>query len=361
MNDYKKDFPFIKTKVKGLKKSFDFTGPADRKKYFRAKVGQEIDLLKKYFKKNTFIAYFLGKKNSGKGTYTKLMIEIFGQDKIGHISVGDIIRTVHRDLLDKKRKKELMDYLNRNYRGYISLEESINSLLSREAKMLLPTEFILTLIKREIDKMPEKTLFIDGFPRELDQISYSLFFRDLINFRGDSDIFVAIDIPESVIDARMKGRVVCPKCQTPRGLELLPTKEIGYDEKTKEFYLICDNPECQDARMVAKEGDNMGIESVRERLNLDGQLIDKVFSLHGIPKILLRNTIPVKIARKYIDDYEITPKYSYQFDSKTEKIKVDQKPWIAKDDEGQEIYSLFAPPVVVGLVKQLVDLLKLKK
>ncbi|MDD5295123.1 MAG: nucleoside monophosphate kinase, partial [Patescibacteria group bacterium] len=206
MKNYEKDFPLTlsKTKVKSSGKKFNLAIPAERKKYFEAKAGKEIKELKKYLKNNTFIAYWLGKKNSGKGTYSKLMMEIFGEDKIGHISVGDVVRSVHRDMDDKKKKKELVEYLAKNYRGYISVDEAIRALLARDTKTLLPTEFILTLVKREIDKMPKKTLFIDGFPRELDQVSYSLYFRDLINYRQDPDIFAAIDIPEAVIDERMK-------------------------------------------------------------------------------------------------------------------------------------------------------------
>ncbi len=361
MKAQRKEFPLAKTKVRGLTKGFDLAGPKERKKYFQAKVGQEVTLLRNYLKRNTFIAYFLGKKNAGKGTYTKLMMEIFGSDKINHISVGDIVRAVHQEIKNKKRKQELLDYLSSNYRGYISIKEVFESLSGRSTKSLLPTEFILALLKREIDKLPRKSLFIDGFPRDLDQVSYSLFFRDLINYRDDPDIFIAIDIPESVIDARMKNRVVCPKCQTPRSLKLFPTKEIGYDQKKKEFYLICDDPQCRKARMVAKEGDNLGIESIRDRLTLDSQLIDKIFSLHGIPKILLRNSVPVKLAKQYVDDYEITPEYSYQFDSRTGKVKMTEKPWIIKDDQGQEVYSLLAPPVVVSLVRQLVKVLGLEK
>src|SRR3989338_3177348 len=89
------NFPIIKTKVPGVRKKFDLNNPKDRQEYFQAKAGEEINKLKKYFENNTFIAYLLGKKNSGKGTYTKLMAEIFGADKIGHISVGDLVRETH--------------------------------------------------------------------------------------------------------------------------------------------------------------------------------------------------------------------------------------------------------------------------
>ncbi len=354
------NFPVIKTKTSEVTKKFDLTDPKQRKEYFELKAGPEIAKLKKYLKNNTFVAYLLGKKNSGKGTYTKLMAEIFGADKIGHISVGDLVRATHKIIEDSKAKKELLGYLEQHYRGYISIENAIDALVGKNQKMLLPTELILALVKREIDKLGRKAIFLDGFPRDLDQIQYSLFFRDLINYREDPDIFVAINIPESVLDERMRNRVVCPKCQAPRNLTVFATKKVGFDEKTKKFFLICDNPDCKDARMFGKEGDSAGIESIRERLELDDKLIKKVMSLHGIPKILLRNAVPVSsIKDNIVDDYEITPKYVYKHDKKTGKITTSEEPWVVKDDEGSDSYSLLAPPVVVGLLKQLVKAFEL--
>ncbi|MFH0852372.1 MAG: nucleoside monophosphate kinase [bacterium] len=356
MKSYEKDFPIFKTKTEGVTRKFNLSDPAERAEYFEAKAGQEIKKLKEYLAKNTFIAYLLGKKNSGKGTYSKLMKEIFGEDKIGHVSVGDVVRSVHESIEDEAKKKELLTYLEKNYRGYISIDEAIAALLGRSTKTLLPTEFILALIKMEIAKMPRKALFVDGFPRELDQVSYSFYFRDLINFREDPDVFVAISIPESVIDERMKYRVICPICHTPRNTKLFATNKIGYDEQKKEFYLICDDAKCNGARLVAKEGDNLGIETIRERLELDDKLIEKAFSLHGIPKILLRNSVPALSAKEYVDDYEITPKYVYEkrLDG---QVKVSEKPWTIKDDEGEEAYSLLAPPVALALIKQLTNIL----
>lgn len=357
---YEKEFPLIKNKTGGMEEKFDLSDPASRKKYFQAKAGDEIEKLKKFFGEGkTFIVYFLGKKNAGKGTYTKLLMEIFGKDKIGHISVGDIVRDVHADMEDETKKKELIEYLKSNYRGYISAEEGVEALLSRDTKTLLPNEFILALAKREIDRQGKKSIFIDGFPRNFDQISYSLFFKQLIDYREDPDIFAAIDIPEPVINDRMKARVVCPVCHAPRNLKLLATKEVGYDKEKKEHYLICDDPECKGARMGAKEGDNLGIESIRDRMVMDDKLIEKVFSLHGVPKILLRNAIPADKAGEIADDYEITPEYSYEYDEKNNKVNVIKKPYIVEDDEGIEVYSLLAPPVALTLIKQLVKVLSL--
>jgi adenylate kinase family enzyme len=249
-----------------------------------------------------------------------------------------------------------MEYLEKNYRGYIPIKDALDALNNRDTKSLLPTELVLMLVKREIDKMPKKTLFIDGFPRELDQVSYSLFFRDLIDYREDPDIFIAISIPEAVIDERMRYRRVCPKCQTPRNLKLFTTKKAGYDKEKKEFYLKCDNRECNQARMIAKEGDNLGIEAIKERLELDDRLIERIFSLHGIPKILLRNSLPVKESKELVDDYEITPEYVYELE-RSGKVKVKEKSWVIKDDDGQDAYSLLAPPVTVSLIKQLASIL----
>lgn len=354
---FEKEFPPFKTKVEGVEKDFDLSDPAQRAEYFEAKTGDDIVKLKKYFDEGgTFIAYMLGKKNAGKGTYTKLLSEIFGKDKIGHISVGDVVRSVHKSLETEEGKKELTDYLKRDYRGYISIDEGIDAILNRsQDKVSVPNELMLSLIKREIDKHPRMSLFLDGFPRTLDQISYSLYFRALIDYREDPDIFVNIDIPESVIDTRMKHRVVCPICQAPRNLMLFATKKAGYDKEKDEFYLKCDNTECEKpgTRMGAKEGDNMGIESIRARLEMDDQLAEKVFLLHGVPKILLRNAVPVDRADELVDKYEITPEYNYKYDESTDKVTTFEKSWIVKDDEGVEVYSLLAPPVVVTLIKQL--------
>jgi len=354
------EFPIITTKTPGVTEKFNLNDRDERRKYFEAKVGEEIKKIEEYLKENTFIAYLLGKKNSGKGTYTKLMTEIFGADKIGHISVGDLVRNTYKDIEDPQKRKEIIKYLEEHYRGYISIEDAIDALLGKNQKVLLPTEFILALVKREIDKLNRKVVFIDGFPRDLDQVQYSLYFRDLINYRLDPDIFVAINIPESVIDERMRNRVVCPQCQAPRNLTVFPTKEVGFDEDTQKYFLMCDNPDCQGERMIGKEGDNAGIESVRERLELDDKLIKKVMSLHGIPKVLLRNSIPAdSIDKDVVDEYEVTPKYIFARDENSGKVSITEESWVIKDDDGVDSFSLLAPPVVVGLLKQLVKALNL--
>ena len=354
------EFPLFKTKTVSGKKRFNLNDPREREKYFDLKAGKEIKKLREYFKKgNTFIAYLLGKKNSGKGTYSKMFSEIVAPDLIDHFSIGDMIRGVDKELQDKKKKKELVTFLEKNYRGWLPLEKLISTLEKRSTKVLLPTELILALVKREIGKRGKKTVFIDGFPRELDQINFALFFRDLIGYRDDKDFFVLINVPEPIIDERIKYRMICPACQTSRNLKLLPTSKVEYDGKKKEFHLLCDNPKCQEYRMVRKEGDEAGIKPIKERLKKDEKLINQALSLYGIPKVLLRNSVPKKLASNFVDDYEITPEYYYQWSEKEKKVAVKERPWVVPDDTGQPSYSLMPPPVVVSLIKQITDILDL--
>ena len=353
-------FPIFKTKIKGVAKKFNLSNPKERKEYFELRAGKEIKKIRQYLGKgNTFIAYLLGKKNSGKGTYSKMFAEIIDPKRISHFSIGDMIREVDEELKDAKKRKKLIEYLEKNYRGWHSVKELISLLEKRSTKTLLPTELILDLVKREIQERKKKAIFIDGFPRGLDQINFTLFFRDLIGYRDDPDIFVLIDVPEKVIDERIKWRRICPICKTSRNLKLLPTSKIGYDEKKKDFYLICDNPSCRGARMVAKEGDELGSKPIRERLKKDEQLIEQAFHLRGIPKILLRNSLPEKDAKKYVDDYEITPEYVYKWDERNKKVKITEKPWVVKDDRGVKSVSLLAAPVALSLIKQMEKTLEL--
>jgi adenylate kinase family enzyme len=232
-------------------------------------------------------------------------------------------------------------------------------ILGRDTKSLLPTEVILALVERQIDTLRGKAIFIDGFPRDLDQISYSLYFRALMGYRDDPDFFVFIDVPEAVMDERIKFRVICPKCQTPRNTRVLATKEVGYDTMAKKFYLICDNPACGGAKMVPKEGDNLGIEAIRSRIEVDDKVMRTLLGLNGIDKIYLRNSVPVKTAKNYVDDYEITPGYRYELDKKTGQVKTLEEPWVIKDDAGEKSYSLLPAAVAVGLIKQIASVLGL--
>ena len=73
----------------------------------------------------------------------------------------------------------------------------------------------------------------------------------------------------------------------------------------------------------------------------------------------MRNSVPKKLAKEYVDDYEITPEYYYQWSEKDKKIMIKERPWVTADDEGKPSYSLLPPPVVVSLIKQITEVLNL--
>lgn len=97
--------PVFKTKDPGVLKSFDLRNPLERKEYFEAKAGLEIAKIRGFLENNTFVVYLMGKKGSGKGTRAKMFKEIFGEDRVAHISVGDLVRSVHKAIKTPEGKK----------------------------------------------------------------------------------------------------------------------------------------------------------------------------------------------------------------------------------------------------------------
>lgn len=357
MKDF--EFPLTKTKLDQQHEPFVLDDPIERRKYFEIKAGPEIEKLRDYLKQGTFVGFLLGKKNSGKGTYSKLFMEAVGNEYVSHVSIGDVVRQADLTLRDTKLKNGFIKAFSRRYRGFDTVEEVVNTILGRSQQKLLPTEAILALLEVEIDRIGHKAIFIDGFPRNMDQVSLSLYFRALMGYRDDPDFFVFIDVPEAVIDERMKYRVVCPNCQTPRNLRTLKTRHIGYDAANGNFFLMCDDPDCNRTRMVPKVGDSAGIESVRERITIDDNVMRSLLKLQGVPKVYLRNSVPVDQAKEYVDDYEITPSYEYERDLASGEIKVIEKPWTIKDDSGKESYSLLPTPIGVSLIRQVAQVLGL--
>lgn len=349
---YKVDYTWVKTKTDD-KKEYDLADPAMRRLYFNSKVGDEVQKLQEFLKKNSFIAYFLAPKMAGKGTYTAMLREIIGEDLIEHISVGDIVRKSHKEFEEKGKKAEVYLYMKDHYRGFLDLEKVFDALICRDTKSVsIPTEFVLSLVKMEIDNLGARTIFLDGFPRKIDQISYSLYFRDLINHREDRDFFLLINLPVEIINQRIKSRMICPECQTSRNLSLAPTTKVGCDEGDGCYYLICDNPSCKELRMVCKEGDELGIENIKDRIVGDLDLMEKARSMYGIEKIEIYNSLEKEKALDYVDDYELTKEYSFEKD-KNGYIKKIEKPFAIKDN-GKEYISLLPAPALVQLIKQLV-------
>ncbi|MDO8622964.1 MAG: hypothetical protein Q7R52_01855, partial [archaeon] len=95
------NFPIFKTKSDDTSKKFNLTDFNQRQAYFEYKAEPEIKKLREYLKNNTFVAYLLGKKGSGKGTYSKMLAEVIDKDRVSHFSIGDMIRSFDEIINDK--------------------------------------------------------------------------------------------------------------------------------------------------------------------------------------------------------------------------------------------------------------------
>lgn len=355
---YNPDYTWVKTITADTKgKTYDLNNPAQRKLYFNAKIGKEIELLREFLSNNTFIAYLLAPKLAGKGTYTNLLMDAIGGEFFEVVSVGDVVREYKAKFNKSGKDSEIYKYMKANYRGLMDLDEAFEAFAGSNQQKLAPTEFILSLVKRKIDDLGDKTIFVDGFPRKADQLAYSLYFRELVDHREDPDFFVLINLPLEIIEERMKGRVVCPKCRDPRNVKLLPTSIVKYDEDAGEFYLICDNPECEPVRLEPKEGDENGLESIRERTENDLELMEMARNMYGIPKIELFNSIEASKADDLVEDYELTKEYVHSYQDG--KVSTKEKPFMVKSNS-EKYYSLLAAPVILQYIKQLCHLFRLE-
>lgn len=347
---YSVSYDWLKTKSDSTK-TYDLDNIAERRAYYQEKIGKEIEYLRDYFRKQTFLAYWLAPKQSGKGTYMNGLKEIFGTELFTHISVGDLVRAADIDVKENGKESETYKYALKNYRGDMDLDEAMDALTGRSTQALVPTELVMTFLRQAIQKYEKKTLFIDGFPRNLDQVSYSLYFRELVNYREDPDVFIMINAPITVLDERMKQRRTCLTCGNSRSITLLPTKELGYDKETDEYYLICDFPGCKGGRMVTKEGDEKGIEYLKSRIVADIEVMGRARKLYGIPKIELYNSLDKDKALNYVDPYECTSECVYAHDDEG-KISISKTLWELHDGENS-YYSLLPAAVITQLVKQL--------
>lgn len=351
---YKVDYKWLKTTT-GNGVTYDLDSVAGRREYYQEKVGPEIEFLRDYFRTQTFLGYWLAPKQAGKGTYMNGLKEIFGTEYFLHMSVGDLVRNADKEFQEQGKLSEIYAYARANYRGGMHLDEAFKALMGRTTAGLVPTELVMLLIRHAIDKAGKKTLFIDGFPRNLDQVSYSLYFRELINYRNDPDLFILINAPITVLDERMKQRRTCLTCGNSRNISLLPTKEIGYDAEKDEYYLVCDLPGCTGGRMVTKEGDHLGMETIKDRIMLDIEVMERARKLYGIPIIEMYNSLEQDKAFEYMDPYEFTSECVYSRNPDG-SIEVNKKLWEVNDGE-EKYYSLLPPGVVVQLVKQLARVL----
>ena len=161
MNEF--TFPLFKTKLEKRHKPFSLEDSLERREYFLLKAGGEIEKIKEYLRENTFVAFLLGKKGSGKGTYSKLFAEAVGAEHMRHISVGDIVRSVHKDFGDEGRKKELLAFLKKSYRGLFPLKPPLKRCSAGIRQRFFPPRLSLALLSAKFPALRAKPFSLTDF------------------------------------------------------------------------------------------------------------------------------------------------------------------------------------------------------
>ena len=104
--------------------------------------------------------------------------------------------------------------------------------------------------------------------------------------------------------------------------------------------------------MVCKEGDELGIENIRERIIDDLNLMEQARKMYGIEKVEIYNSLEKEKALDYVDDYELTKEFVFNKE-KDGSVSKKAKPFSVMDD-GKEYISLLPAPALIQLIKQLV-------
>lgn len=163
----------------------------------------------------------LGAPGAGKGTQAELLSR---ELNIPTISTGNILReAIRNQTTTGLRAKALMD-----------------------AGQLVPDEVILGIVEERLAREDcQNGYILDGAVRTIGQ-------AEALEARGiHMDAVVSIEVDDAVIEARMTGRRVCPKCGASYHIVANPPKQEG----------ICDL--CGEALVIRKDD---APETVRQRL-----------------------------------------------------------------------------------------------
>ncbi len=165
----------------------------------------------------------LGAPGAGKGTQAKFLVKKLG---IPAISTGNMLREAMANGTELGNQvRQIMD-----------------------SGMLVPDDVILTLVSSRIAREDCKNGYIlDGVPRTLAQAIA------LDNAGIAIDHAVSIEIEDSVIESRMSGRRVCPKCGASYHVVNNVPKQEG----------VCDH--CGEELIIRADD---ALETVKKRLEL---------------------------------------------------------------------------------------------
>ncbi len=163
-----------------------------------------------------------GPPGSGKGTYASILEK---QLEIPKINTGDILREIAKS--GTELGKKIAEYQGKGE--------------------LVPDEIVIDVLKERISKQDCANGFIlDGYPRTIPQ-------AEALEKISPPDVIINLIVPQSVIVARLSGRLVCPNCNAIYHKVFLKPKNDD----------VCDN--CG-SKLVQREDDKP--EVVKERFKV---------------------------------------------------------------------------------------------
>ena len=118
--------------------------------------------------------------SAGKGTQCELLENNYGYTTL---SIGQVLRN------NRNPETEI---------GRIIIE-------TQDKGILTPDDIVAEALKNELDKLSEKALIIDGYPRNVDQAK-------LLDTILDNYIVINLEIDRNLAEKRTLGRLNCPSC-----------------------------------------------------------------------------------------------------------------------------------------------------
>ncbi|MEM5820788.1 MAG: nucleoside monophosphate kinase [Candidatus Aenigmatarchaeota archaeon] len=177
-----------------------------------------------------------GPPGSGKGTYSAMLKEKIGMEKI---STGDIFRAEIKNQTELGKKVE----------SYV------------KQGLLVPDEIVIEVVKKILDEKKDNYI-LDGFPRTVKQAEWLLKYTKI-------DAVIKINIHDEILIEKISGRRICsnPKCDG--------NYNVVFIDKTVEgvrYYLPAILPKndmkCDKCGSPLIQRDDDKPEVVRERLKV---------------------------------------------------------------------------------------------
>ena len=142
----------------------------------------------------------IGKPGSGKGTYAQRLCPKLG---IPQIATGDLLREAIKNQTELGLKAK--EYYDKG--------------------ALVPMVLVNELLKERLSRQDcEPGFLLDGYPRSLEQ-------AEALETIAPIEIAVYINVPDSVVHARLGSRVSCKKCNEIYNLAFLKPKKEGICDK----------------------------------------------------------------------------------------------------------------------------------